>query len=115
MLPRQIVSVVSLLLLVISLMVLVVGANLGLKHVESGWLFASSSLKLPLFLIGMKSVKIKLAWMYMSVLTGVFLMILVNVELILRSLVVAFGGESRLGAVDMPGASKADDAGREGV
>jgi len=115
MLPRRIVTVVSLMLLVISLMVLVVGANLGLKHVESGWLFASSSLKLPLSLIGMKSVKIKLAWMYMSILTGVFLMILVNVELILRALVVAFGGESRLRPVPMPAAGSADDAGKGGA
>ena len=101
MLPRQLVSALSLLLLVISLMVLVVGAQLGLKHVESGWLFASSSLKLPLFLVGMKSVKIKLAWMYMSVLTGVCLMILVNIELILRSLVTALGGADRLRPVQI--------------
>jgi len=100
-LPRQLVSVMSLLLLVISLMVLVVGAQLGLKHVDSGWLFASSSLKLPLFLVGMKSVKIKLAWMYMSVLTGVCLMILVNIELILRSLVTALGGADRLRPVQI--------------
>jgi TRAP-type C4-dicarboxylate transport system permease small subunit len=100
-LPRQLVSALSLLLLVISLMVLVVGAQLGLKHVESGWLFASSSLKLPLFLVGMKSVKIKLAWMYMSVLTGVCLMILVNIELILRSLVTALGGADRLRPVQI--------------
>ncbi|MEC7212122.1 MAG: TRAP transporter small permease, partial [Pseudomonadota bacterium] len=66
------------------------------KHVNSGWLFSSSSLKLPLSLIGMKSVKIKLAWMYMSMFTGVCLMVLVNVELILRSLVSALGGADRL-------------------
>jgi len=104
-LPRQLVSAFSLLLLVTSLAVLVVGAQLGLKHVDSGWLFASSSLKLPLFLIGMKSVKIKLAWMYMSLLVGVWLMILVNIELILRSVVVALGGANRLRRVQMPGQS----------
>jgi TRAP-type C4-dicarboxylate transport system permease small subunit len=107
-LPRQLVSAVSLLLLVISLAVLVIGAQLGLKHVDSGWLFASSSLKLPLFLIGMKSVKIKLAWMYMSLLVGVWLMILVNIELILRSIVVALGGANRLRAVQMPGQNVAE-------
>ncbi|NBR03848.1 MAG: TRAP transporter small permease subunit [Alphaproteobacteria bacterium] len=107
-LPRQLVSAFSLLLLVTSLAVLVVGAQLGLKHVDSGWLFSSSSLKLPLFLIGMKSVKIKLAWMYMSLLVGVWLMILVNIELILRSVVVALGGASRLRPVQMPGQSAAE-------
>lgn len=114
-LPRQLVAAASLLLLVISLMVLIIGANLGLKHVESGWLFSSSSLKLPLYLIGMKSVKIKLAWMYMSLLTGICLMLLVNVELILRSLVVAFGGANRLRPVILPMAAKADDTGRGGT
>ena len=107
-LPRQLVSAFSLLLLVTSLAVLVVGAQMGLKHVDSGWLFASSSLKLPLFLIGMKSVKIKLAWMYMSLLVGVWLMILVNIELILRSIVVALGGANRLRAVQMPGQNVAE-------
>jgi len=107
-LPRQLVSAFSLLLLVTSLAVLVVGAQLGLKHVDSGWLFSSSSLKLPLFLIGMKSVKIKLAWMYMSLLVGVWLMILVNIELILRSVVVALGGANRLRPVQMPGQSAAE-------
>ncbi len=107
-LPRQLVSAFSLLLLVTSLAVLVVGAQMGLKHVDSGWLFASSSLKLPLFLIGMKSVKIKLAWMYMSLLVGVWLMILVNIELILRSIVVALGGANRLRPVQMPGQNVAE-------
>ena len=36
---------ISLLLLMISLMVLVIGLQFGWKHVNSGWLFASSSLK----------------------------------------------------------------------
>jgi TRAP-type C4-dicarboxylate transport system permease small subunit len=107
-LPRQLVSAFSLLLLVTSLAVLVVGAQMGLKHVDAGWLFASSSLKLPLFLIGMKSVKIKLAWMYMSLLVGVWLMILVNIELILRSIVVALGGANRLRPVQMPGQNVAE-------
>ena len=94
--PRPLFKLTSLLLLCLSLLVLIVGFQLGWKHVNSGWLFSSSSLKVPLFLIGMKSVKIKLAWMYMSLFTGVCLMILVNVELILRALVTSFGGGDRL-------------------
>jgi len=95
-LPRPVFMMISLALLLVSLMVLLVAFQLGMKHVNSGWLFSSSSLKLPLSLIGMKSVKIKLAWMYMSMFTGVCLMVLVNVELILRGLVSAFGGTDRL-------------------
>ena len=94
--PRPLFKLTSLLLLCLSLLVLIVGFQLGWKHVNSGWLFSSSSLKVPLFLIGMKSVKIELAWMYMSLFAGVCLMILVNVELILRALVTSFGGGDRL-------------------
>jgi TRAP-type C4-dicarboxylate transport system permease small subunit len=53
--------------------------------VNSGWLFNSSSLKLPLDLVGGEVVRIKLAWMFMSLFVGVVLMTLVNIELILRS------------------------------
>ena len=101
--PRPLFKLISLLLLLLSLTVLIVGVQLGWKHVNSGWLFSSSSLKVPLSLIGMKSFKIKLAWMYMSLFTGVCLMILVNVELILRALVTSFGDGDRLRPV--PGAS----------
>ena len=105
--PRPLFKLTSLLLLCLSLLVLIVGFQLGWKHVNSGWLFSSSSLKVPLFLIGMKSVKIKLAWMYMSLFTGVCLMILVNVELILRALVTSFGGGDRLRPVVAGGADRA--------
>jgi len=102
-LPRPVFAAISLALLVVSLTVLLVAFQLGIKHVNSGWLFSSSSLKLPLSLIGMKSVKLKLAWMYMSMFTGVCLMILVNVELILRSVIAALGGAGKLRPVPMPG------------
>ena len=104
--PRPLFKLTSLLLLCLSLLVLIVGFQLGWKHVNSGWLFSSSSLKVPLFLIGMKSVKIKLAWMYMSLFTGVSLMILVNVELILRALVTSFGGGDRLRSIATGGPAK---------
>ena len=104
--PRPLFKLTSLLLLCLSLLVLIFGFQLGWKHVNSGWLFSSSSLKVPLFLIGMKSVKIKLAWMYMSLFTGVCLMILVNVELILRALVTSFGGGDRLRPVVAGGADR---------
>jgi TRAP-type C4-dicarboxylate transport system permease small subunit len=82
--------ILNLLILAVSLAVLVVALKFGLKHVASGWLFASSSLKLPLFLIGMQSVPIKLAWMYMSLPVGFAIMIAVNIELILKNTVMLF-------------------------
>ena len=85
MLPSRIVKIVTLMLLMISLLVLVVGLQFGLKHVESGWLFSSSSLKWPLHLIGMEAIRVKLAWMYMSLPVGLAIMTLVNVELIIKN------------------------------
>ena len=85
MLPSRMIKIVTLMLLMISLLVLVVGLQFGLKHVESGWLFSSSSLKWPLHLIGMEAIRVKLAWMYMSLPVGLAMMTLVNVELIIKN------------------------------
>ena len=85
-LPLRLGSLLGLFLLLISLVVLVYGFRLGLNHVSSGWLFNSSSLKLPLEFLGLGMVRIKLAWMYMSLPTGLLLMSLVNVELCLKGI-----------------------------
>jgi TRAP-type C4-dicarboxylate transport system permease small subunit len=82
--------ILNLAILGVSLAVLVVALQFGLKHVASGWLFASSSLKLPLSFIGMQSIPIKLAWMYMSLPVGFAIMIAVNIELILKNVVMLF-------------------------
>ncbi|MDU8909831.1 TRAP transporter small permease [Aestuariicoccus sp. MJ-SS9] len=95
-LPPRAAAALSLVLLFLATIVLVVGLQLGLKHVKSGWLFASSSLYLPLEVIGQKGFKIKLAWMYLSLYVGLILLLVVNIELILRSLVTMLGGEDRL-------------------
>ncbi|MGB5556382.1 MAG: TRAP transporter small permease subunit [Paracoccaceae bacterium] len=106
-LPRKIGAALSLVLLVLSLAVLIVGVRLGWNHVNSGWLFASSSLRLPLGLIGMTTVKLKLAYMYMSLFVGLILLTAVNIELILRSLITIGGrGEdlAPLAVLEIPGA-----------
>ncbi len=95
-LPRRAGALLSLLLLALSLLVLIVAVQIGWKHVNSGWLFASSSLRLPLQLVGMATVKIKLAWMYMSLFVGMVLLSVVNVELMIRALVTVLGGAQRL-------------------
>ncbi len=84
-LPSTIIKLLTLFLLILSLIVLIVGLHFGLKHVDSGWLFYSSSMKWPLNLIGMESIKVKLAWMYMSLPVGLGLMTLVNIELIIKN------------------------------
>ena len=95
-LPSLICKVLVFSLLLVSFAVLIVAVKLGWAHVNSGWLFASSSLKVPLNLIGMKAIKMKLAWSYMSLFVGFCLMSLVNLELLLRTAISIFGGESQL-------------------
>ena len=95
-LPSKIIKVLTLILLMISLMVLIVGLDFGIKHVDSGWLFESSSMKWPLFLIGIEPSKIKLAWMYMSIPVGLLMMTLVNIELILKNFLLIFNPKIEL-------------------
>lgn len=107
-LPRPTDMLLTILLFGLSCIVLIVAVQFGLKHTNSGWLFASSSLRVPLDLIGMKSFKIKLAWMYMSLLVGCILLLVVNVELILRSIVALLGRGD-----DLPVITHATAAGAE--
>jgi len=79
-------SAIALLLSLISLIVLLVAFQLGWKHVGSGSMFSSASLRIPLYLVGLKTIKMSLFYMYLSLFTGVTLMIFVNIEMILRQL-----------------------------
>ena len=83
-------NLVSLLLLMLSLFILIIGFKLGLDHIKVGWIFNSASIKIPLFIIGEQSTPLKLAWMYMSLPIGIFLLILVNLELILIRIISIF-------------------------
>ena len=83
-LGQRVGAVLALGLLLLSLSVLLIGVKLGLAHVQTGMIFNSSSLKVPLSLIGLQTLPIKLAWMYASMFTGVLLLVMVSIELILR-------------------------------
>ena len=89
-LPKIISTLLTLFLLIISLFVLVIGLELGLKHINAGWIFNSASIKIPFHLIGGKAEPIKLAWMYMSLPVGIVFLISVNIELILRNFLSNF-------------------------
>ena len=89
-LPKVISTLLTLFLLVISLIVLIIGLELGLKHINAGWIFNSSSIKIPFHLIGGKAEPIKLGWMYMSLPIGIIFLISVNIELILRNILTNF-------------------------
>jgi len=47
-------------------------------------------------LIGGKTEAMKLAWMYMSLPVGIFLLILVNIELVLRTILSIFNSQTNL-------------------
>lgn len=85
-LPRRIGGAVGLILLLVAMLVLIMGIKLGFAHVKSGWIFNSSSLKLDLAWAGYGMVRLKLAWMYMSLLIGIILLAVVNLELVLKAI-----------------------------
>ena len=92
-LPKFLENILIISLLVLSLIILLIGFQLGLEHVKIGWIFNSSSLKIPFDLIGGEQKAIKLAWMYMSLPVGIFLLILVNIELILKKIITTVNTE----------------------
>ena len=96
-LPKILSNILVFLILIISLTVLLIGFEMGLKHINAGWIFSSSSIKIPYSLLGGKTEAMKLAWMYMSLPVGIFLLIMVNVELALRNILSFFNSK-----IDLP-------------
>ena len=92
-LPKTLSNILVFLILIISLTVLLIGFEMGLKHINAGWIFSSSSIKIPYSLLGGKTEAMKLAWMYMSLPVGIFLLISVNIELILRTILSTFNSQ----------------------
>lgn len=86
-LPTKLGLILTLFLLVISILVLSVGLKFGWLHTMGfAGNFDSSSLRLPLDWIGFESVKVKLRYMYGALLFGVIMLLFVNVELFIRTL-----------------------------
>lgn len=93
-LPKRPAAVLSLFLLIISGMVLWIGANMGLGEMTSlAGKFKSASLYYPTT-DGWE--KMPNAWQIASLVTGLCLLFVVNIELILRSLITLFGGGDQL-------------------
>lgn len=91
-------AILSLILLLISLLILIVAVQIGWNEVTGfGGRFATASLYLPT-LDGWY--RIPRSWMMLSLLVGVVLLLAVNIELILRSIVQVMGGGDRLALLD---------------
>lgn len=108
-LPKKSGLILTLFLFMLSATVLWVGLGLGWGHAMGfGGKFDSASLRLPLDLIGGETVKVKLRYMYGSLLVGVFLLFLVNIELILRTIFALFKPDLEL-PTDAPAVSMETD------
>ncbi len=105
-LPRGIGTLLSLILLVISAVVLAFAVQIGWAEVTGfSGRFATSSLFVPgngtgfCEALGAKGVgetswcRVPRSWMMLSFLVGVALLLIVNIELIIRSLITLLGGE----------------------
>jgi len=96
--PR-VAAVLSLVLLLISLLILFMAVQIGWSEVTGfGGRFATASLYLPTF---EGWFRVPRSWMMLSLLVGVVLLFVVNIELILRSIVQMLGGGDRLPQFDM--------------
>lgn len=93
-LPKSAATVLSLVLLLISGVVLAFGAEMGWSELNSlAGKFKSASLYYPTT-DGWE--KMPNSWQIASLVTGLVLLFVVNIELILRALITLFGGEDRL-------------------
>ncbi|MEO0746195.1 MAG: TRAP transporter small permease [Pseudomonadota bacterium] len=98
-LPKAAAALLSLFLLLISLAILVVALPIGFSEVTGfGGRFATASLYLPTF---DGWFRVPRSWMMLSLLVGVVLLLMVNIELILRSIVTLLGGGDRLPDLDL--------------
>ena len=106
MLPRLLATILQLTLWLVALIVLIVAVQIGWDHFNAGWLFKSSSMKIPAGLISERPVRMPLAYSYLSLLLSVCLMISVSVELTMRHVRQLLTGHDPL--LDNPVSQRAD-------
>lgn len=86
-LPKRLSQLLFLVLLILSTLVLVSAIGFGWKHTMGfGGNFDSASLRIPLDWFGFETVKVKLRYMYGSLLVCVILLLSINIELMARTL-----------------------------
>ncbi len=96
-LPLKIGQIVTIFLLLISAGVLAMAIDIGWGEVTGfGGRFATASLYLPLSLDFAEWFRIPRSWMMASLLVGVILLFIVNIELILRAIITLLGGAEDL-------------------
>ena len=92
-LPKGIGAILSLFLLVVSGAVLAVALPIGWGEITGfSAKFATASLYIPTALDFSEWLRVPRWWMMLSLLVGVVLLLIVNIELILRTLITLLGG-----------------------
>ena len=108
-LPRRLGQILTLILLILSAIVLFVSIQFGWKHTFGfGGNFDASAMRIPLDLIGGESIRVKLRYMYGALLAGVFLIFIVNLELILRNIILILDPDQELPDTEQIAAAGAD-------
>lgn len=96
-LPQRLGAIVSLFLLVVALAVLLVALPIGWNEVTGfGGRFATAALYVPTALDFSEWLRVPRSWMMASLLVGVVLLIIVNIELMLRSIITLLGAGNDL-------------------
>lgn len=102
-LPSKALQLLQIILLVVCLVVLIFAVQIGWKEVNGlGGRFATASLYVPTSLGFNEWYRVPRSWMMLSLFVGVALLILVNVELILRRVISLFGGGESLPVIGGP-------------
>ena len=102
-LPSKALQLLQVILLVVCLVVLIFAVQIGWKEVNGlGGRFATASLYVPASLGFDEWFRVPRSWMMLSLFVGVVLLILVNVELILRRVISLFGGGESLPVIGGP-------------
>lgn len=99
-LPKRAGAILSLVLLFLSLLVMLVAVQIGWSEVTGfAGKFATASLYVPTDFSFETWLRVPRSWMMASLLVGLILLISVNIELILRSIVKLMGGGDLLPAI----------------
>jgi len=102
-LPRVPGLILTLLLLLMALAVLLTSVGHSYNHTFGfGGRFDSASLRLPLDWVGLETIKVKLRYMYASLFCCILLLISVNFELVLRTILTIVSPAASLPGDDAP-------------
>ena len=97
MMPPRVAQLLMLVLTLAATAVLVVAISFGINHTFGfGGNFNSSSLVIPLDWVGGEAVKVKLRYMYGAFLLGLVMLLVINIELILRQIILFVNPDAEL-------------------